>query len=131
MSEYNDFGRAQQVSQALIYADKYAEIINGAELSPIIAYYPAKKTYYNYVTKKIRITGRGSDLDYADWDVIMHEYGHHVASEFNIDDSPGLPHVSSENLADKYNKSKGIRLHGVKLLQLYLVDWLKNIIMKI
>lgn len=110
MSDSYDFGRAQQVSQALIYANKYAEVINGSKLSFVTAYYPASKTNYNPLTNKIRILGEGSDLDYADWDVIMHEYGHHVASELNIDNSPGLEHSLGENLADRYNKSQGIRL---------------------
>ncbi len=105
-----DFGRVQQISQALIFADRYVTTMRGSSIASIKAVYPDNSTHYNSVTEKIHLLGEGSDLDYADWDVIMHEYGHHVAHKLGIDDSPGGEHSSSENLADRYNKSKGIRL---------------------
>ena len=105
-----DYGRAQQVSQALIYAEKYAQIINGEPLSPVSALYPASTTDYDSFLNMIRISGETTDFDYSDWDVIMHEYGHHVTSELQLEENPGLEHYSDENLADRYDKSRGTRL---------------------
>lgn len=36
--------------------------------------------------------------DAFDWDVIHHEYGHHISAEFSLDKSPGGPHSFSQNL---------------------------------
>lgn len=97
-----DFGRVQQISQALIYADRYVTTMKGSSIASVKAVYPDNSSHYNSLTEKIHLLGEGSDLDYADWDVIMHEYGHHVAHKLGIDDSLGGEHSSAENLADRY-----------------------------
>ena len=135
MSTTTDFARSMQVSQALIYAEKYALIVNGTPLSRVVAYYPSNDTAYDTSNKTIKILGEGSDLDYSDWDVIMHEYGHHVASELNIHNSQGGEHGSRTNLSDLYGKSRGIRLAWSEAIatifsgmsQEYFYDELKTI----
>jgi hypothetical protein len=39
------------------------------------------------------------DRDWADWDVIDHEYGHRVAHDLGIDDSPGGNHCLENNVS--------------------------------
>ena len=106
----SDYARAQQVSQSIIYAEKYAVDVYGSSLSNVNVIYPANNTNYDPITNKIRIKGTESSLDYYDWDVIMHEYGHHFNSELGLENSPSLNHYSCENLSDRYDKSRGIRL---------------------
>ena len=98
-----DYGKVQQISQALIFADRFTTIMRGNAVSSVEAIYPSDSTHYNRASKKIYLLGEGNDLDYADWDVIMHEYGHHVANEMNIDDSPGGWHKSDINMIDHYS----------------------------
>ncbi|MBO7169907.1 MAG: hypothetical protein J6W28_01870, partial [Clostridia bacterium] len=48
---------------------------------------------------------------YANWDVIMHEYGHHIQEQLNLRAGPGVKHDSTKNQIDELeNKSDGIRL---------------------
>ena len=111
-----DYGRAQQVSQALIYAEKYAKLINGTALSFVKCVYPATSTSYSSFPTAIYISGDSSDPDYADWDVIMHEYGHHFAHCLNLENSSKLDHSLNDNLADRYDKSRGVRLAWAEAL---------------
>ncbi len=66
-------------------------------------------------------------LDRWDWDVVMHEYGHFVAAEHNLDLSPGGDHSSAVNLSEYkdengeiYGKDRGIRLAWSEGLATYL-----------
>ena len=47
--------------------------------------------------------------DYCDWDVILHELGHQVATQINVDASFYDSHGMLENLSETYGKSKGIK----------------------
>jgi len=49
--------------------------------------------------------------DYADWDVVMHEYGHYISDKFGILNSEGGDHFSGDDLSVTRNsKSVGTKL---------------------
>ena len=112
-----NWGRAFQISQAVIFAAKYAAEMNGSALAPVDVVYPHNETsniagcFYRDSNKTIYITGvvntsyANMELpkSYASWDVIMHEYGHHVQHEKGgFSDDPNGTHFINENMADHY-----------------------------
>lgn len=48
--------------------------------------------------------------DTFDWDVVLHEFGHYVAANLDIDTSQGGLHGWQDNLGQLYGKSAGIQL---------------------
>ena len=115
----SDLGRAFQISQAVNVATEYVHEMNGTYIAPITVKYPHTiedmECFYRPSEDTIYICGEptGAKIHepYASWDVIMHEYGHHVQQELGITNSPGGCHTVSENLAVKRNsKDIGIRL---------------------
>ncbi len=108
-----DYGRAQCVSQAFVYAKRYVQAMSGVWTTSAKAVYPSPSnhgTSYDPVDKIIYIQKTATDPDWFDWDVIMHEYGHHVAKVFELDDYIGGEHLSSENLVERYGKNRGIHM---------------------
>ena len=106
-----DLGRALQISQALIYADKFAATMNGSSLKKIRARYPVSDgTKYNSFWKRIDLLGIESDYDYADWDVIFHEYGHHIQNMLGNANNPGGKHSSNTDLSLTRGIDEGTRL---------------------
>lgn len=99
----SDAGKALQISQALLTARDFAKDMRGSLPSSVKAVYPAGETCYNYGMNSIYIIESDNDHDYADWDVIMHEYGHHIAHYQGIDSSPGGWHNGMINMADHYS----------------------------
>ena len=99
----NWFGRALNVTQASIYASTYYEELKMQDVANAIIYYPhgLVGTGCRYIReiKTVCIVLFSSLNDeiksYESWDVIMHEYGHHVAYEENIVDSPEWGHDGS------------------------------------
>lgn len=115
----SDLGRAFQISQAINVATEYVKQMEGEYIMPIKVYYPhieeESGCFYMYARAAIYICGSSASLgypeSYASWDVIMHEYGHHVQSEFGFERSPGGEHYIDRNLADlRESKDLGIRL---------------------
>lgn len=103
-----DNGEAFSVHQAMLMATKYTKKINDGALPDVRVLFPdtsgGSASYYD-----------GEDLhllpgDGFDWDVIHHEYGHHVANILNIEDNPGGSHSIGQSLADIHGKDKGLRL---------------------
>ena len=100
----NDTGRAFQVFQALIYGSKYVDEM-GDDPSSVTVIFPGGSSYYLLGTISLL------EGDYMDWDVILHEYGHHLQREFDLSNSPGGDHNSTSNLSVlRGSKDKGIRL---------------------
>ena len=115
-----DVGKAIQIAQAALIARDYAWIMMNEKPNSVGIIYPydfdIEDTYdptndngcfYNSNLKIICITGRYPSSNtyptsYASWDVIMHEYGHHIQNELNINDSIGSGHSSGINMADHY-----------------------------
>lgn len=98
-------------------ARDYAWIMMGQMPNSVTLRYPYDTgCYYNSESSRITITGndpigKNAPNAYESWDVIMHEYGHHIEYQMGIIDSPGGSHSFTWNLADERdNKSEGIRL---------------------
>ena len=116
-----DFGKAAQISQALLTARDYAWEMMDTQPSDVTVVYPYDNEiedaydsnnkngcFYESAYNRISITGRHPKNDsthphsYAAWDVIMHEYGHHIQYELGLTDSSGGGHYSSESVAEHY-----------------------------
>lgn len=107
----DNLGRAFQISQASILASRYVKAMHGTNIADVIVRYPHQEkkdtSFYRRSDKSINIQAyvpSNQDLpqSYAAWDVIMHEYGHHVSYEFDIIDSPGDWHSISIDMAEHY-----------------------------
>ena len=121
-----------QIYQAVMVARDFATNMMGENPNDVLVSYPYSnendiRCYYDAPSKNlfdnsvgtIYITNLYPDINgfvpyiapYASWDVIMHEYGHHLQHQLGITKNPGLTHFSGENDADKLNnKDLGIRL---------------------
>lgn len=109
----DDIGQALQISQAVITADRYATAMNGSALSKVTVKYPTTggSCCYYGDTKTIEILKNTNIYayrpnTYASWDVVMHEYGHHVESVLGITANPGFEHNLLGNLAESTHKVK-------------------------
>ena len=114
-----DEGQAIQISQAALVARNYAESMMGERPENVKIIYPADEysCFYERNDKAIYITKlRKSNLtrisSYASWDMIMHEYGHHIQQILDNSQNPGgLTHRVDKNDAQEYrNKDVGVRL---------------------
>lgn len=113
-----DTGKAFQISQAILTARDYAWNMMGEMPEDVTVIYPiGNRCEYNDSSKKIKITGNAPEStsypnSYASWDVIMHEYGHHIQYHVEIINYPDVDsHSSFLNDADTLgNKDQGIRL---------------------
>lgn len=90
------------IGQALMFADRYAGNRLGASAPFFFVDYDSTLTgsFYNKFgpaagNSRIRIDRN----DWASWDVVMHEFGHHVAAWNNLDASPGGDHnIEGDNI---------------------------------
>ena len=140
----SDLGRAFQISQAINVATRYVKQMNGSYISPVTVKYPhvedATGCFYGSSNDTIYICSSSAAArrpeSYASWDVVMHEYGHHVQHEFGITRNPGEKHSFGENLAVKYrSKDIGVRLAWAEayasvfggMAQAYYASSLQNI----
>ena len=74
----------------------------------VVINYPAIKpvgTYYDSVKKQINVYR----VNYCDWDVIMHEYGHYVEDMLGFFASGGGWHYINEDLTERFGKIVGER----------------------
>ena len=114
-------GRAFQISQAILYARDFADLMMGSNSpSDMRVVYPHTPTgsegeaFYRRSEKKIRIAGvnSGDPKNYASWDMLMHEYGHHISHELGTIDTiaSGYNHAWNENTIDTHGKQIGSAL---------------------
>ncbi len=116
-----DLGKAFQISQAILTARDYAAEMMGESPSNVAVWYPydwEEETgydpnntdicFYQPLLKRIAIVGDapapGFPEAYASWDMIMHEYGHHIQQDINISNSPGGGHVINADMSEHYKK---------------------------
>lgn len=98
--------RCLSIHQAMVVGYYYYDAMNDGNTNTISIKYPHDDgSDSNSFTDYIRI----SYADYCDWDVIIHELGHQVATKINVDASFGEEHMGGENLMERYGKSKGIK----------------------
>lgn len=113
-----DFGRACQIGQAALTARDYAWIMSDKQPSDMTIHYPeGTGCAYNRGSKTIKITNTAATNtsvpeSYASWDVIMHEYGHHISHEYGTINtiSSGYSHSFNSDLSDLYGKEVGTAL---------------------
>lgn len=105
-------GNAFSVADALVMISLYAQDLTGSVMPLIPVEFPGDGAYFdpidpNDIHISIPITRR------YDWDTIQHEYGHYVAHQYGLDNSPGGPHylIQNQHLGEPpNNKDAGIRL---------------------
>jgi hypothetical protein len=94
---------AFSLHHAFVVVGTYAASLAGEPPPLIPVLFPTSSTYFGDGAVHALL------FDRWDWDVLEHEYAHHVARWRGLDDSHGGPHSGSDNLGatDKY---AGIRL---------------------
>ena len=98
---------AFQIHQAICAAETYANAQLDEPMWGISISYPAgENAGYEIGCSRIYLTENA----FSSWDVIMHEYGHHVAYYNEIAVSDGGQHAYIEDLILRYGKLKGCRL---------------------
>ena len=124
-AEDGDTARAFHLYQAAYYYATYAKQINHGIAMPMCTFnWPGSTDegcYYSY--NSITISGKTAASGYpgawASWDVIGHEYGHHVQRTKGITANPGGTHyINHNNIDDQYNngytlesaKNRGLKL---------------------
>ena len=128
-SDDGDLGKAMNIFQAAQQHAAFAKTLpNSSAISHCDLYYPgdpSKGCAYNDSTKTIRITSKNRENtsvpeSYCAWDVIGHEYGHHIQNCMGFSANVGGNHSSSTNDIDA-NVPKGetvtyeIKNKGLKL----------------
>ncbi len=108
------------VHQAANMAAEFMNLLEGSFLPSVNVQYPSPKSQYSNNVIYL------NQIDYMYWDVIQHEYGHHVQRYYNITDSPGGDHHYSYNLADSYGKSNGIKLAWGEGWATYFPIWVQD-----
>lgn len=104
----NDLGRAFQILQAAVTTTRYVTAMNSTStnLGTVRIQYPDSGKGCYYQSNRIYITASapqaGMPQSYASWDVIAHEYGHHVQHLFGITESPGGGHYINVSMSDHY-----------------------------
>jgi len=98
----NDNGTAFSVHAALTIATDEVALQNGGPIDTVEVVFPSDGSYYDGRLNLLQ-------LDRWDWDVILHELGHHIADQLGIERNPGGPH-GDENLSNRYGKDRGTRL---------------------
>jgi hypothetical protein len=96
---------AFSLQAALTIAAARVTTLHGSALPSIPVVFPATGSFYNGSSLNL------VEMDRFDWDVILHEYGHFVADQLNIENNPGGVHRFSENLSD----SRGRKVIGIRL----------------
>lgn len=99
-----DNNTAFSVHDALVTADQYVRRVRSAPLPDLDVLFPSPfGTFYAGTFMSLL------RLDRFDWDVVLHEYGHHVSSHLGIEASPGGPH-GPVNMGEFIGKDAGIRI---------------------
>ena len=117
----SDMGKAFQISQAAITGYRYAKTMNenyssNETINNVKVLYPYddgdeitgnEGCFYSNSEERIYLCGDAISVNseikpYSAWDVIMHEYGHHIQNVFNLGENPATHHDLTVNMADHY-----------------------------
>ncbi len=98
-------GKAIQIAQALSFGNEYVKEMNDDKPAPYVsAKYPTSGSYQNFFGLHY------AKDDYKFWDILLHEYGHHLQEWMGITNSPGGTHYIGGDCIKFNGKNKGIRL---------------------
>jgi hypothetical protein len=111
---HTDAEQAFWVFDAAITASRFHARLPGATAGQSRLVYPAPASEYWPSTDAIHIGDNADGDDYDAWDVIVHEYGHHVADLFGLD---GTYSVSPDNY-----HSSGFNLRSYKTGSIHDLD---------
>jgi len=93
-SRPNYFGRALQIAQACYYGKKYVTELSGVSPSAETVYYPglvsSPTAAYHHIINGINL----GEYLYRYWDVILHEYGHHIQTQYSLGEEAYYRHYS-------------------------------------
>ena len=101
--------KAFQIAQAAIAARDYAKDMMEQNVSGVTIVFPSLRSIGSCYIPVLSCIAIESN-DYSDWDVIMHEYGHHIEFILNIILYPPYEHYSSVNHSDKWGIDEGTRV---------------------
>ncbi|MEZ5371431.1 MAG: PKD domain-containing protein [Microthrixaceae bacterium] len=90
----DDNNTAFSLQNAMYLGTKYLDTRVDGGLRFLDVVYPDPDGSF-YDTEKLHVLA----LDRFDWDVMLHEYGHFVANELDIENNPGGNHSSADNLS--------------------------------
>ena len=117
VNDSSSFGKAMKVTQTLAYGKRYVEEMTGDAMEiyeTYKAFYPCSGNRSYYATKGSANPSDNmyiSEEDYANPDVILHEYGRCVQRKYGFGDSLGVPHylgINNSSLLE--NQYDGVRL---------------------
>ena len=118
----DDMGKAMMIFQGVKNYDDFAKNINGGSfISFCNVKYPDRSDEYAayvksnntiYLGSKARKNSSYPDM-YAAWDVLGHEYAHHVQNHYSLSNNPALLHTITLNAIDE-QVSKGRTLQQAK-----------------
>lgn len=103
-----DMGRAMMVFQAGVNFSSFADQMDATDMTYCSIYYPCNdpenKGVAYYSNNGIYLTGKKYEnppiQPYASWDVIGHEYGHHIQHVYEFSSGVGGTHYIFHNLID-------------------------------
>jgi hypothetical protein len=117
---------AFSVSDAVTTGTLFATAVRGVPTSVAVRF-PAAGTFYCATGAEAGCNGIAHELnvvsgDRWDWDVILHEYGHHLAAIDGLDNSPGGTHNTGiSNIGiNGHTKQEGVQLGWSEGLATYL-----------
>ena len=118
-----DMGKAIMIFQAAkLYSDHIKELNNNNAITKCSFVYPSNKSKCKYYNNVVYITGtppkKSFPNSYASWDMIGHEYAHHIQEQFDIANSPGGTHTIGTNLIDQLCKTNALTQAKNKALRL-------------
>lgn len=97
---------AFSIVDSLLVTQGWVQSVTGTAPAKVDVKYPVGGTVSTFGGTTANILR----ADRNDWDVIHHEYGHYVASLYDLDNIIGDHHDCGDNLIIRYNKDKGTRL---------------------
>ena len=95
---------AYAIADALASGTAFARSVAWGKVADIRVTFPA--TASNYRANRMNLAME----DRFDWDVVLHEYGHHLAQKLQLSPSVGGRHALFTNLSATHGKATGIRL---------------------
>ena len=103
-------GRSYSIAQALEYGNQYVYELDGSHLPQLIINYPSGykypyETYFDYTKRQIHV----AEINYYDWDVLLHEYGHYVEEMYGFASGAGGWHYMNEILTERFSQDIGER----------------------